>query len=102
MTFEEAREEIRKRQANSSAMHRAIRDLNNKISDEWAEIALAVKPFVPPYEEGRAPEEEPEYVVTGTWSCDDERNPAETCVYDDANDQCHDFCLFCGEPEERK
>lgn len=28
--------------------------------------------------------------------------PLGICVYDNENDEYHDACLFCGEPEERK
>ena len=30
------------------------------------------------------------------------RSPVGACVYDDDNDPCHDNCVFCGHPEERK
>jgi len=36
----------------------------------------------------------------GTWKCDN--SPYEVCVYDHENDPAHDFCLICGEPDERK
>lgn len=29
-------------------------------------------------------------------------SPTGCCVYDDDADPCHDFCLYCGDPEERK
>lgn len=46
-------------------------------------------------------DEQPEEPVIGTaWSCPD--NPLGLCVFDEAQDSCHDFCLFCGHPEERK
>jgi hypothetical protein len=53
-------------------------------------------------------EEEPvdkeEYwaLETSGWDCPDERNAYGFCVYHDEEDPCHDSCLFCGEPEERK
>ncbi len=36
------------------------------------------------------------------WDCEDERNAIGTCIYDKWNDPAMDFCLFCGEPYERK
>lgn len=29
-------------------------------------------------------------------------SPIDVCVYDVIEDPCRDFCLFCGEPAERK
>lgn len=29
-------------------------------------------------------------------------SPTGHCVYDDVNDPANDFCLYCGEPSERK
>ena len=31
-----------------------------------------------------------------------ETSPLEHCVYNDVEDTCHDHCLFCGDPRERK
>ena len=31
-----------------------------------------------------------------------DKNISGVCVYDDEEDPCHDFCLFCGDPDERK
>lgn len=42
------------------------------------------------------------FVITRAWSCPDTRNPAGYCVYNDDVDPIHDFCRFCGHPEERK
>jgi hypothetical protein len=39
-------------------------------------------------------------IVTGTWGC--KNSPVETCVYHFFEDPCHDHCIFCGNPEERK
>lgn len=36
---------------------------------------------------------------TGYWYCPE--SPDHVCKYDD-DDQCHDFCLHCHQPEERK
>jgi len=41
-------------------------------------------------------------LATFTWRCEDLANPTGYCVYDDDADPCHDECLFCGDPEERK
>lgn len=34
------------------------------------------------------------------WHCPD--SPNGVCWYDHEDDSCHDQCIFCGEPEERK
>ena len=34
------------------------------------------------------------------WDCKD--SPTGSCFYDQREDPCHDECLVCGEPEERK
>lgn len=36
----------------------------------------------------------------GSWAC--EKSPTKLCWYDQQSDPCWDFCLFCGEPDERK
>jgi hypothetical protein len=36
----------------------------------------------------------------GNWKCP--TSPWERCVYFDDVDPAHDFCLYCGSPEERK
>ncbi len=40
--------------------------------------------------------------ISYTWGCTDPRNETKGCIFDDYDDECHDFCLFCGKPEERK
>ena len=34
------------------------------------------------------------------WEC--KKSPFGRCVYHEIEDKCHDNCLFCGLPEERK
>lgn len=42
-------------------------------------------------------------VADSGWECTDVmRNVYGFCIYDDDEDPCHDNCLFCHEPEERK
>jgi len=38
--------------------------------------------------------------ATDAWVCED--SPTGFCVYNSENDPCHDSCLHCGQPEERK
>jgi hypothetical protein len=38
--------------------------------------------------------------VSFFWGC--QTSPVGGCIYDDDADPCHDFCLFCDDPEERK
>lgn len=42
------------------------------------------------------------YVATIGWAWDCSDSPFGVCAYDREDDPCSDFCLFCGEPEERK
>jgi hypothetical protein len=42
----------------------------------------------------------PSWLEHGTWDCS--TSPTGFCVYDENEDPIHDFCLFCGDPEERK
>lgn len=39
-------------------------------------------------------------VISYIWKCDNPYFPY--CVYDDKHDRYHNFCLNCGNPEERK
>lgn len=39
-------------------------------------------------------------LVFGGHSCD--KSPTKSCVYAHYDDPCHDDCLYCGNPEERK
>lgn len=43
---------------------------------------------------------DPDYLILGSWDC--ENSPTGKCFYDSENDRCHDECLVCGEPSERK
>jgi hypothetical protein len=45
-------------------------------------------------------EYKPDDLALGSWHCG--KSPTGYCVYHDTNDPSHDFCLFCGDPEERK
>ena len=38
--------------------------------------------------------------VVGTWEC--ENSPIDVCIYNHDKDPCHDYCLHCGGPDERK
>lgn len=38
--------------------------------------------------------------VEGSWECPE--SPTKTCWYCDQEDPAWDFCLFCGDPHERK
>ena len=40
------------------------------------------------------------HVISTVWEC--EKSPFGICCYDEMEDRAHDFCIFCGEPEERK
>lgn len=39
-------------------------------------------------------------VVTEDWDCT--KSPVGKCIYNQFEDPCHDQCLVCGDPEERK
>jgi len=92
-SIEEARDRINEVAAT-------IQTLRTEMEEHEALIVAILRPFIPD-----DPDREPlsdTLVTPGSWSCTDDRNPAGTCVYDDENDDCHDTCLFCGHPEERK
>jgi hypothetical protein len=38
--------------------------------------------------------------VTEIWDC--AKSPVGKCIYNHFEDPCHDWCLVCGDPEERK
>ena len=40
------------------------------------------------------------HIIGTTWDC--KKSSIGLCVYDTAEDKVHDFCVFCGQPEERK
>lgn len=42
----------------------------------------------------------PSWVEHGHWDCP--TSPTKRCAYNHKKDPIHDFCIFCGEPEERK
>jgi hypothetical protein len=46
------------------------------------------------------PENKDKHIVIGTWECSN--SPIGVCFYDDDEDRCHDQCLICGDPDERK
>jgi hypothetical protein len=69
----------------------ALRDAGNKedsLHKLYGEILQA---------EGHDPAD---LIVPGVWKC--EKSPVETCVYNFFEDPCHDSCIFCGDPRERK
>jgi hypothetical protein len=94
--FEEAKDRAAKIRARVQAIREEIEAAESSLVD-------IVRPFIPDPEEGdgRDPVDFGATLVIGEWDCTDERNPLGTCVYDDEEDECHDCCLFCGEPEER-
>lgn len=41
--------------------------------------------------------------VSYLWNCvPDSANPLPNCVYNERTDPRHDWCVFCGQPAERK
>jgi hypothetical protein len=42
----------------------------------------------------------PENHNIGSWPCPN--SPIEVCVYNLDEDPCEDYCIYCGEPDERK
>ncbi len=70
------------------------------IEDEQEEM---VREFVlanPPEQDPHCEPWEIEYILLGWQSCT--KSGLGLCVYDDMNDTCHDNCLYCHEPAERK
>ena len=75
----------------------AIRQLNNSANNlTKIQCEIAWKYL----DKKENPETTIDGIVIGSWECPD--SPVELCVYDDDNDMCHDCCLFCGDPDERK
>jgi len=71
----------------------SLRRLRADVKEDEAEASVIPDGAV---ESGRV-------VADGGWTCPDvERNVYGFCIYDDDEDPCHDNCLFCHEPEERK
>lgn len=58
-----------------------------------------VTDFADRIENRGSPYQEGELVIGLFWECP---GPLGRCVYDDIEDSCHDSCLFCNQPEERK
>jgi hypothetical protein len=50
--------------------------------------------------EKHAPEFPDGALVTFAWEC--KESPLGFCVYNPEEDPCHDDCLYCHDPEERK
>lgn len=42
----------------------------------------------------------PYFYLDFGWPCKD--SPIKTCIYDNDEDRCHDSCIYCYEPYERK
>ncbi len=106
----------KKREPKISPVHPEVLALDNRIAearqalDELEEerhkvaLRLVVEKLAAepdPEADPDDPSVDPKNIILGDcWECD--KSPTGLCVYDDENDSCHDQCLFCGEPEERK
>lgn len=80
------------------ALDGQIRALKSQRLEAKKEALKLLRPLIPVQEEQDPPSDN---LVVGTWECVP-TNPMGVCVYDDENDPCNDFCLFCGHPDERK
>ena len=89
---------------NAMALRVEADRINGQIEDAMLRILLSNEPdlvarlnameMFPPVEELTDDD-----LTIGDWPC--EASPVEVCVYF-ADDGPMDFCLFCGEPHERK
>lgn len=80
-----------------------ITELRRQINHLEQDTEDTIRPFLPVLDKDEGEEDPTDtFVITRAWSCPDERNPAGYCVYNDDVDPMHDFCRFCGHPEERK
>lgn len=77
-------------------LEESIRDIEGQIEAAKRELLEALVEELP--EEARSVDLDS--LVLGDWYCPE--NGARLCVYNDVEDDVHDFCLFCGNPEERK
>lgn len=86
-----------------------IERLLTKNENELKGLALDVYNKAHPDE----PVEEHSAVITFAWECgdddeedeptpDEDKSPIGYCVYNEDEDPCLDFCIFCGSPNERK
>lgn len=80
-------EELQKCRGEFQRAERALQDVERRRQD--AAIDLVRKTVGPDVD-----------VWVGSYWCAE--SPILVCAYDDQHDRCHDLCLFCGEPEERK
>ena len=84
-----------------------IRELERKITQQ-VEIALKEAGVFIPYRSMATREEQPEgscddaqwFYINDFWDCP--TSPFGLCMYHIIHDPCHDTCVFCGNPEERK
>lgn len=91
-----AREEIKSYMKEISVLEKAIEKHEEQISeyeDEVSEIEDMICTLL-------AKEYNVEEVELGSWGCP--QSPTGHCFYDAVNDSINDFCLVCGEPDERK
>lgn len=85
----------RKPSAEIQAKLDHIDQLQDQIDAETDAIVASV--IAPLGDDAPAPED----TVLGSYECPDERNGLARCVYDEEKDMNHDYCIFCGEPEDR-
>ena len=105
---------LRKQAADAKAAYKEARKALRKATKATIWALLAEKRYAP---DDNFDEADPRYVdaegeplpvrplrkdvvLDDEWGCPS--NVTGCCAYDDANDECHDTCLFCGKPTERK
>jgi len=79
--LEQARENLRNANDEVEERHKELLDLYGSVLEKH----------------GHNPKD---LVVPDGWDC--EESPIGVCAYHFFEDPCHDRCIFCGKPEERK
>ena len=87
-----------------------IQNLNQEIGRLIAEAIDNASPPIkytsyPPYGISEPKEEiltsnDVMFLSPGDWDC--EKSPIGYCLYHNVEDEYHDHCIICGQPEERK
>lgn len=98
MDPDEIRAKVSEALSRYASLSEQTRALKGQRRDARKEALNLLRPLIP-VQEGQDPLSD--RLVMGSWDCEPS-NPLGVCVYDDENDPCNDFCLFCGHPDERK
>jgi len=99
LTEKEAGELVAKFEKQVEDFDKRIMHIQRKVNTLNDQIANMVKMVV-----GRKFPDRKQWIMypADGWKCEDKANPFALCVYDEGKDPVMDYCLYCGEPYERK